>query len=380
MISRSAGHRASLLFVLRVAARSAPMTGINRSALSRRTLLFLLVLLGTPMAAGSATLEDSAKELARKIIAAMTTHEEASLDIRKESSIGPDDFAVIENNLKGELQALGVRITGNAGAPAKIAVTLSENMSSFVWTAEIRQADSSQVVFLAFPKPSENHAVSRGMPVTLHSEKFWEGSQRVLDAAIVALPNGVSLLLLLTPDALLIRNVGSDQVSTVAFPPSAMATRDPMGALTQSGKIVSATTASQICNIDTFSRALMECHPRPVDGPPTGRMFESLIALAKPGPVHVERGSQVTAVPNSCGNGLQYLASGQGDYTESDTILLFESEVTQGVISEKALSDFLHFPGPVMSIQSDGAPPRAIVRNLQTGNYEAYKISISCTQ
>jgi hypothetical protein len=94
--------------------------------------------------------------------------------------------------------------------------------------------------------------------------------------------------------------------------------------------------------------------------------------------MHVERGSQVIAVQSSCGAGRLYLAAGTGDYTQSDTIEVFESTVVNGVFVEKRQSDFLQFPGPVMALQFGGTTPRAIVWNLQTGNYEAYSISITC--
>jgi hypothetical protein len=379
MISRSVGHRGKLLCTLRVAAHSAPMMGINRSNLSRRTILLLLVLLGMPWAARSNTLEDSAKELARKIAAALPVQEEVALDIRKLSSLGPNDFAVIEQNLKSELQTLGVRTAGTSAATSTIEVTLSENLTSFVWAAEIRRGDSSQVVFLAFPKALENRMASSGMPITLRSEKFWEGSQRILDAIIGNDSMGGKTLLLLTPDALLIRRAGSDVISTVPIPPSGMATRDPAMVLTSTENGVTVRSMAQICSIDTNAGTLVECHPRPIDGPPSSRAFE-LLDLARPGPEHVDRGSQITAFPDSCGRGQLYLAAGPRDYTEPDTILLFEATVTHGVIAEKALSDLLHFPGPVMAIQSGGAPPRAIVHDLQSGNYEAYHISISCGQ
>ena len=61
-----------------------------------------------------------------------------------------------------------------------------------------------------------------------------------------------------------------------------------------------------------------------------------------------------------------------------DTIGLFESTVVNGIAAEKRLSDFLHFPGPVVALQFAKFAPRAIVRNLQTGNYEAYRISVTC--
>lgn len=364
----------------RMAARSIPMIGINRSTLSRHTILLLLVLMGAPFAARSDTFEDSAKDLARKIAASLPVQEEVILNVRNLSTLRPNDFAVAEQNLKSELQALGIRFAGTPGQTTSLTVTLSENMTSFVWAAEIRQGDSSRAVLLAFPRPAENSAGSREMPFALHSEKFWEGSQRVLDAAIVAGSNGAHLLLLLTPDALLIRSVGSDQIVAVPFSPVAMVTRDPTGGLTQSENIVTATTASRICNIDTLSRTLVDCHPMPVDPPTTGGVFENLLDLAQSGDMHVDKGAQVASAPDACGIGRQFLAAGSGDYTEPDTILLYESTGTQGVIAEKPLSDVLRFPGPVLSIQSGAAPPRAIVHNLRTGNYEAYQISISCAQ
>jgi hypothetical protein len=380
MISPSDSHRARLFLLLGLAARSAPMTGINRFTLSRRTLLFLLVLLGTPPLARSDTLEDSAKELARKVAAALPGQDNVSLGMQNSSSLNPEEVARVEQILKSELRNRGIATPAKGFAGAMVAVTLSESFKNFVLTAQIHAFDADEVVLTAIPRPLEHRVSSDSTRISLHSEKFWEGPQHVLDAAIVAEPNGVNLLLLLTPDALLIRNVDSDQAVSILFPPAAMPSREPVGFLTQSEDTVIATIGSQICNFSTFSRALLECHPRPVDPPPTGRLFENLAALAQPGPARVDRGAQIAAVPSGCGIDRQYLAAGQGDYTEPDTILLFESELTQGVVAEKALADVLRFPGPVMSIQSGGAPPRAIVRNLLTGNYEAYQISISCGQ
>ena len=42
--------------------------------------------------------------------------------------------------------------------------------------------------------------------------------------------------------------------------------------------------------------------------------------------------------------------------------------------------DEFDFPGPVTAVHATTDTPRAIVHNLQTGNYEAYRIFISCVQ
>lgn len=376
MISRSVGHSARLVFLPRMAGRSTPMTGNDRSSLACRTLLFLFVLLAAPMAARSATLEDSARELARKIAAALPALGNITCEIRNVSSLQPDEVARIEQTLKTELQDRCVQTQTSGSETDSIVVMLSENLKDLVWTAEIHQGDAFRIVLVTVPRPSENRIPVNRMPVALRSEKFWEGSQRILDAAIVNSSNGDALLLLLTSDGLLIRKVGSDEASIVQIPPAQFVTRDPAGVITQNENRITVGSGTRICSIDPDARALIECHS--ADGP-ANRTLEKL-ELALPGPTHVEKGGQIATLRNICKNGQLSVASGRGDYTEPDTIQAFEAAVVNGMIVEKTLSDFLHFAGPVMALQSDDTTARAIVRNLQTNNYEAYRILISCGQ
>ena len=374
MISRSSSHCVKLVYTPHVARRCIPMTGIDRSIFSCRTLLIFFVLLGTPMAARSGTLEDSARELARKIADALPTGSEVTIEVRNLSSLAAGEVTNVERTLNAELQNRGFLSPSDGGATIAVRVTLSENMKGFVWSAEIRQ-DVPRVMLLTFAKPLENRVVSDAMPVILRSEKFWEGRQRILDATIANSSNGDPLLLLLTPDELLIRKVGNDEVWTVQIPPAQFVARDPAGTLTQAGNRIIVKFAPQICSIDIDARTLIECHP--ADGPPAGRIFEKL-ELALPNTVHFETGTRSGTLQSGCRGGQLFLAGGPGDYTEPDTIQLFESTVAGGVITEKPLSDFLHFAGPVMALQCIGPTPTAVVHNLQTGNYEAYRISISC--
>jgi hypothetical protein len=380
MISLGVGHREKLLFTLRVAAHSAPMMGINRSNLSRRTLLFLFVLLGAPLVARSATLEDSAKELARKIATSLPARTDISLEIRNSSSLMPEEVSRIAQVVKAELQNLGTGTPANGVGAATVVVTLSESLRSYVWAAEIHFGDASQVVFTTLPRSSENRRVSSATPLTLRSEKFWEGQEVLLDAAIANSSGGDSLLLLVTPNELLIRKLGSDAASIVPFPPAQSVTRDPTGYLIQDGNRVTVKSMQQICDIDLEVRTLIEC--RPAEAPPSDRPSTKIEEGEPSGPVQmrVQRDTQTAAVQTSCRPGALYLAAGRGDYTEPDTIGLFESNVADGVTSENPLSDLLHFAGPVMALQSGGAAPRAIVHNLRTGNYEAFRILISCGQ
>src|ERR1700686_1043653 len=111
MIPKSLGRRAEFFFVIREATRSTPMMAADRSTLSYGAILFLFVSLGLPSLAHPATLEDSAKELAREIAAALPAQENVSCEIRNLSSLQPGEVSRIEQSLKAELQGRGIRIS-----------------------------------------------------------------------------------------------------------------------------------------------------------------------------------------------------------------------------------------------------------------------------
>jgi hypothetical protein len=62
MISSSPDQRVEFFLMFREAGRSAPMMAADRSNLSRRAILFLLVSMGLPSLSHAANLEDSAKK------------------------------------------------------------------------------------------------------------------------------------------------------------------------------------------------------------------------------------------------------------------------------------------------------------------------------
>jgi hypothetical protein len=77
-----------------------------------------------------------------------------------------------------------------------------------------------------------------------------------------------------------------------------------------------------------------------------------------------------------CGGVGQFLATGARDYTQPDSMQVFRT-APGGTV---AISTELEFPGPVTALHGVSDIPRVIVRNLSTGNYEAYRLSFSCGQ
>jgi hypothetical protein len=360
MISRRAVHRAMVLLDFRAAERSAPMMGIERASFSRRTILFLIILFGTPFAAQTATLEDSARELARKIAASLPLQEGVSIEMRNDSSLSPNEFASVEQTLRDELENLKVPISTTGTAAVNLKITISENMKGLLLTVEIFHGGASQVILMEASRGLGFHIASYMMPIVLHSKIIWEGPERILDAATVTGPGGFPRLILLLRDALEIRDSAGNIMDTVTFPSVSTLVRDPRGKLETAGNITQVVIQSEACNVDTDTLELLGCHAA------TGR--ETEVGEEVPNDLRSpERGLEILMPQNGCGAAL---ATGPGDYTQTDWVQAFSVKPPGLAISNK-----LDFPGPILALRGGSGGSRAIVRNLKTGNYEAYSLS-----
>jgi hypothetical protein len=190
--------------------------------------------------------------------------------------------------------------------------------------------------------------------------------------------DGGQLLLLLTVDGVSITKNGTDAFPRFSFPPVQTVLRNPAGTLTQAGNELTAAMPQQICVFSLTPDGLSQCHP--TEGPSPGRVFANLqlLSLGTPPPPHPEWGSQIQEIQSRCGSGAQFLVAGPGDYTQTDFVQLFGSDLTQHQPAGKPLSNLLNFAGPVMDMHADGTGARAVVHNLETGSYEAHRISIEC--
>jgi hypothetical protein len=376
MISRSPGYRAEYLFAFREARRSTPMMAADRSTRSCRAILFLLFLMAWPSNSGSATLEDSARELARKIAATLPVRETVSCEVRNLSTLQPGEAARIEQALTAELEQQGILLKANGGAIA-VLVTLSENFQGLVWTGEIRQSDSSHVLLMAVARSSENRAFPGAMPVAIRQEKFWEGAEQILDAAEISDGVSKSWLVLLLRDGLRIQDEQTGVVSALDIASNQSVSRDPWGNLGDGppGNTVAFFLAPRVCTVNLETRRLESCLPGNESSAPLSSRYPVLFDVAPPGPPPPGKGTVIAMKP-ICGGAGQFLATGARDYTQTDSVQVFRAQPGGAVASSAELD----FPGPITALHGVPETPRAIVRNLSTGNYEAYRLSFSCGQ
>ncbi|HWX38283.1 MAG TPA: hypothetical protein VNY09_03515 [Candidatus Sulfotelmatobacter sp.] len=368
MISPSLGHRVHFSFVLREARRSNLMMAVEQSTLPCRAILFLLVLFGIPGALRSATLDESAVKLAGEIGATLPSGAQASCEFLNISSVSAEDASRAEQSFREALRSACVPSSASDTSAIDITVTLSENWKEFVWTAQIRTSNGTLVLLETSPRVPNSHDAPGEMQMSLRAAKIWEGPQRILNFASLQLPSGQQELWLLTEEGVVLRQAGGRAISQLQLPRALPPSRDPVGEFTRNDKDMLATFSGKICTISADAFSVTGCQPGP---PPVILMYPPVRPW----------GSQSTYVEGSCPFVHPILGSGRSDYTERDFVQLFEATGLRTSSAGTSISAPIFFGGPVMSISdtiSGAGNLGIVVHNLESGNYEAYQIVISC--
>ncbi len=92
-------------------------------------------------------------------------------------------------------------------------------------------------------------------------------------------------------------------------------------------------------------------------------------------------GGKQLLMSSECGDNSWSLWTDTGDYAQRDRIFCGSPEVAEAELpADETTSHSLEMPGPVLDISTtvDSKAAIAVVRNLSTGNYEVYRITLSC--
>ena len=151
---------------------------------------FLLILILLPAAAISARAADwnaPEQELAHKIVA-ITGPGVVVFSVENRSSLGQRDHEIIQDGLRSALAGLGLRFAAPEQAAATVKITLSENLTSYLWVAEIHQsAAENTVVMVSAPRPENSglRNTRESTPLTLRKISLWTQDEPILDVAVL---------------------------------------------------------------------------------------------------------------------------------------------------------------------------------------------------
>ena len=371
---------------------------------------------------------EAARELARQIAEKVGTPSNVSLTVKSVSELSRSDEGTIKYAVESQLSAAGMRIVKPEQSVADIKLNLSRNIEGWLWVAELRHGNNSEVLLI--PVVTREGGALTGVlsAVTLHKTLIWAqpDATQVLDvAALGAGPNPNSLLVLDSSMVSLYRmqSLHWELQQAQPIPRSRPWPRDLRGRIMMGhDRKFEVYLPAMKCTGSADSGLTMECHqsddPWPLtassDGPRgffssrnfftaavnagggTVMPFFSVFPVTstnnpllyaqvndslgygsdpRNGALAATVGSDIAGIKSSCGTGWQQLETAAGDYTQPDSIKA--GDTSGGTTIFTAPVDF---PGPVTALwtATDASTAIAVSKNLSTGRYEAYSISVNC--
>jgi hypothetical protein len=398
-----------------------------------RSLLLVLVLL--PAATASAQNWAGAEEqLAGKIVAAVGS-KIMTVEVSNRSSLSTATADEVRRGLLTQLAALGARFVNAQEAAVAVRVSLSEDLQSYVWVAEIRQgAGDPAVVMVSLPQPATRFVEPEAMSMVLHKAPLWSQPERILDIAVI--DGEPTRMVVLDSNGVTLYRLQDGRWQTEPSSPLPIAharpwPRDLRGRLAlRKDHLLDVYLPGVFCRSTSNVPIALTCYdsddPWPIGtdlfnlnagfvgsrnfftgalSPGLGKQttapaFYSAAVLPRSqsalwllatvdGQVHLLDGatdqvlpklgwgSDIASVRSGCGSGWQVLATGNGE-GPSDTVRAFELSDREPV----AASAPLEFAGNITAMwaESNGSGAVAVAHNSETGRYEAFRLTLACSR
>jgi hypothetical protein len=323
----------------------------------------------------------SAAQLAARTSSLLPRHAIISLEIQNLTSLPAPDWSSFRNLLQSELRKAGVETAGSqiAATPpeSRVRVTLSEAARGLLLVAEVSSGDNRQIAIVPWNAPFSAPAKAR---ITLTAKLLWTQSEPILD--ILLLDSDSQMLILDADKIVSFRSVGNK------WTPSATASLtlprpmplDPRGRLETTGGGFEAFLPVATCTGAWNPELKLTCAGGTATWPGTfGTHWaadRNVLEGDAPAPGFEGWGSDWASAADPCGAETVVIASSANNEHDSVRAYLIRDGQANPV------SDPLPLPGPVTALWQAEAPRQAtmVVRNLQTGQYEASRLALACTE
>lgn len=382
-----------------------------------RSILGILIVFLVSQQAKADTLEDAARALARRV-AAILRGGSVTCEMQNGSSLGTAEFANVSSAFQDELQRHGIKVvTSEAGV--SISMTVTQSPTEYIGVAQIVRKENPQTLLETLGPVTGPADPAPTFNLELHRVLLFSRDAPTLD--VVFESNSTSALVLGPHeiDTYEVRDghwsfVRSDRLLRHRTPG-----RNERGMLGIGIDAASAWFPEEVCNASAlpgskgwsceknnrqvpirfvpdeawagkktgpwFSAALFEVRTKPAlvvtgqDG--LARLYED---GNEPVATFSGWGGEIAGVRGGCGSDSQLLVTGSRDWTAADTVQVVEIRDRRAV----TVSAPMEFPGPIIALHTPGtrgvdpsqpsAQALAVDRNLQTGEYEAYLLTVTC--
>jgi hypothetical protein len=361
--------------------------------------------------------EDAIRTLARKV---GVSNRGASITIEMEnrSWLTEKEVSALRSAFEDELRLRGVKILSQSSA-GRIFQTFSDNPAGYLATVRLRRGEVSESWIEALGHPQGAYAFPGNAGLTMQRELVFASDQPILD--LVFSEEDPKEIQVLKPTQITWYKREGDHWTpdtTLKLPRNTAIGRDLRGQLIFGIDDMSAVFPTEPCNLSVHDGD--RCHPSAArvdlsDVPSTlvedveekessswltaahmqsegkrillvtGKDRRMRLRLygddSKPLATFSNFGDQVARIQSDCGSGWQALVTLKEDFSKPDSVQGFEIRDQKPIVATQAMQ----FAGAVRTLQraspSIASRPSsviAIVLNLQTSLYEAYRLSIAC--
>ena len=329
-------------------------------------ILFLIAsiaaasLLGQPAFADGASRE-AAQRLAERVAGIPGLHGALRLEWHPDERWSEGEGERWRKILSDEFESRSLSLTEDPAAPA-LAVFAEETPVQVVLTARTRVLDREEIRIVAVARallPPDSLPVA---PIRLERQMIYENSDRILDASSTGngVESGLGILFYKNFEIVAMRvdSKGIVKQSVSLKAANLKPSRDPRAEIALRGNAVSVDLTGQSCEFSWEPPSDVKCH------------VEKSAVGDKP----IWRGATLLTSPCD-GSGWKLLSSG-GEPGPREVLQV----VPGGALRENSAAVLSEFPGPIVGTNGEQNSGSALVvtRNLRTGNYEIYKITLAC--
>ena len=363
--------------------------------------LFIGSALLLPAQTPELTLSGAAAQLAARTSSLLPRRATVSLELQNLTPLPAAEWSSFRSLLQDELRKAGLE-TAATQPEARVRVTLSNDARGWLFVAEVSTGENRQIVMLPWNLPSATQNKPR---ISITRKTLWAQPEPILDILLV--DSGSEMLALSATSVSMYRSTGDK------WTPSATASlvlprplpRDPRGRLEATADRFRAYLPAATCEgtwrpdltltcsngtatwpdgqahwvpdrNELESEAMKATFYATADGVfamPDGRVEDR---AGQPIPGADGWGSDIVGIADPCSAESAVIASSAS--TEREEIRAYELANGQATPA----SDAAPLPGPVTALWPAESQIQAtmVVRNLQTGEYEASRLGLACSQ
>ena len=353
------------------------------------------------------TMAEAAAQLAARTSSLLTRHATVSLELQNLTQLPAVEWSSFRSSLQEELHKAGLETTATP-PESRVRVTLSEDARGLLFVAEVVTGDNRQIAMLPWNQPSLARAKPR---VSITKKVFWTQPEPILDILLVDSDSQMLVLsantTLNTAQIIAYRSMGGkwtpSAIASLQQPPPLP--RDPRGRLEATAEGFRAYLPTATCEGTWKPELKLTClngttiwQDAPVRWVAQRNVLESetmkmpfyttagaLFAMVdgrvqdrsgQPVAGSEGWGSDIAGIVDPCEAGAALIATSASP--EREEIRVYEFAKGQAT----SASDATPLPGPVTALWPAESRGEAtvVVRNLQTGEYEASRLGLACTQ